>query len=574
MENNENFEGLDVRWYGSYKDIPKSLEYPDDSLYETIVKTTKKYPNNIAYNYFGVEVSYIDFLKQIDEASKSFKKINIQKGDKVTICMPNTPEAIISFYALNKIGAIANMVHPLSAQNEIKHYLKLSESVAVLTIDLAYKLFKRISCETKVKNIIVASPSDSMPKYMKLAYRLTQKKVKISKDKNSMSWKSFIKLGENESSDNNEHTDGSHPAAILYSGGTTGKPKGILLSNLNFNSLAIQGLAMAGADNTDSMLSIMPIFHGFGLGVCVHTVHTLGATSILIPRFDVKNFHKLLKKHKPTFMAGVPTLWEAMIKNKKMESMDLSYLKVVISGGDSLSVSLKRRMDEFLKNHGAKIQVREGYGLTECVTGTCLNPVHESREGSVGIPYPDTFYKIVKPGTKEKVAIGEEGEICLSAPTVMLEYLNEPAETANVLKVHDDGLKWLHTGDLGYMDEDGWIYFKLRIKRLIVSSGYNIYPQQLENIIDAHPYVHVSSVIGIPHPYKIQVAKVFIVLKNDVKVSEEVKNSIRDYCKKNLAKFAMPYEFEYRDELPKTLVNKVDYTRLERESIEKLENNS
>ena len=261
-------------------------------------------------------------------------------------------------------------------------------------------------------------------------------------------------------------------------------------------------------------------------------------------------------------------------KNKNLQDADLSYIKCAISGGDSLSVSLKRRMDQFLKDHGATIQVREGYGLTECVTGTCLNPVHESREGSVGIPYPDTFYKIVKPGTKEKVAIGEEGEICLSAPTVMLEYLNEPAETANVLKVHDDGLKWLHTGDLGYMDEDGWIYFKLRIKRLIVSSGYNIYPQQLENIIDAHPYVHVSSVIGIPHPYKIQVAKAFIVLKNDVKVSEEVKNSIRDYCKKNLAKFAMPYEFEYRDELPKTLVNKVDYTRLERESIEKLENNS
>lgn len=571
MENNVNWNDIDTRWYGSYGDMPKSLDYPDYSLYEAVVQSTMKYPKNIAYNYFGVKVNYMDFLKQIDDVAKSFKKLNIKKGDKVTICMPNTPEAVITFYALNKIGAIANMVHPLSAQNEIKHYLKISESVAVLTIDIVYDIFKRISCETMVKNIIVATPSDSMPKHMKVLYRITQPKVKVSKDRNSITWNDFIKLGKSISHDTNENTDGQYPAAILYSGGTTGKPKGILLSNLNFNSLALQGLAFAGADHTDSMLAIMPIFHGFGLGVCVHTVYSLGATNILVPRFDVKNFHKLLKKYKPTFMAGVPTLWESMIKNKKMDSVDLSYLKVVISGGDSLSVSLKRRMDQFLKDHGATIQVREGYGLTECVTGTCLNPVHMCKEGSVGIPYPDTFYKIVKPGTTEKVDIGEEGEICLSAPTVMLEYLNEPEETDNVLKIHKDGLKWLHTGDLGYMDEEGWVYFKLRIKRLIVSSGYNIYPQQLENIIDNHPYVHVSAVIGIPHPYKMQVAKAFIVLKNDVVATDEVKNSICDYCKKNLARYAMPYEFEYRDELPKTLVNKVDYTLLERESIAKLE---
>ncbi len=574
MENNIDWDNIDTRWYGSYEDMPKSLEYPDYSLYEAIVQSTMKYPKNIAYNYFGVKVNYMDFLKQIDDAAKSFKKLGIKKGDKVTICMPNTPEAIITFYALNKIGAIANMVHPLSAQNEIKHYLKVSESVAVLTIDLAYNIFKRISCETMVRNIIVATPSESMPKYMKVLYRLTQPKVEVSEDKNTITWNDFIKLGKKISYDTNENTDGQYPAAILYSGGTTGKPKGIVLSNLNFNALALQGLAFAGASKEDSLLAIMPIFHGFGLGVCVHTVFSLGASNILIPRFEVKKFHKLLKKYKPTFLAGVPSLWESMIKNKYMESVDLSYLKVVISGGDSLSVSLKRRMDQFLKDHGATIQVRECYGLTECVTGTCLNPVHMCKEGSVGIPYPDTFYKIVKPGTTEKVAIGEEGEICLSAPTVMLEYLNEPEETANVLKVHEDGLKWLHTGDLGYMDEEGWIFFKLRIKRLIVSNGYNIYPQQLENIIDAHPYVHVSTVIGIPHPFKIKVPKAFIVLKNDVVATEEVKNSIRDYCKKNLAKYAIPYEFEYRDELPKTLVNKVDYTLLEKESIAKLESHS
>lgn len=561
---------VETNWYGSYADMPKSLDYPDYSLYESIVKSASKYPDNISYDYFGVKVSYKKFLEQIDLAANSFLELGIKKGDKVTICMPNTPEAIISFYALNKIGAISNMIHPLSAENEIKYYLQVSESVAVLTIDIAFNKFKNIICETKVQHIIVASPSDSMSKTMKFLYRLTQDTVKVPKSKNILSWKQFVKLGKNSTLNVNEHTDGSYPAAILYSGGTTGKPKGIVLSNLNFNSLALQGLVFAKVTNEDSILALMPIFHGFGLGVCIHTVQSFGATSILIPKFDLGNFHKLFNKYKPTVLAGVPSLWESMIKNENMESIDLSYLKIVISGGDSLSVSLKRRMDQFLADHGASIQVREGYGLTECVTGTCLNPSHKCKEGSVGIPYPDTYYKIVKPNTTEKVGVNEEGEICLSAPTVMLEYLKEPEETDNVLKVHDDGLKWLHTGDLGYMDDEGWVYFKTRIKRLIISNGYNIYPEHLENILDSHPLIHVSTVIGIPHVYKKQVPKAFIVLKNDVVLSEEVKNSIVDYCKKNLAQYAMPYDFEYMDELPKTLVNKVDYIKLKDTTLEKI----
>ena len=554
-------------WYGSYEDIPEHLDYPDYSIYETIRRTCEKYPNEIAYDYFNRKVTYGDFLKEIDMIAKSFVAIGVKKGDKVTLVMPNTPEAIISFYALNKIGAISNMVHPLSSQNEIRHYIELSKSVAVLTIDATFATVYNIVPGTTVQNIIVASPSNSMI-YMKPIYKTTQlTSNRIPREKGIIKWWRFRRLGRKVDYGVDEYTDGSYPATILYSGGTTGKPKGIVLSNLNFNALALSSLTFVKIGVGDKILAIMPIFHGFGLGVCVHTCMSVGAQSILIPRFDNKKFHKLLKKHKPTVLAGVPTLWEAMINNPKMKNMDLSFLKIMISGGDSLSVSLKHKMDAFLKEHNADIQVMEGYGLTECVTGSCLNPQYRCKDGSVGIPYPDIFYKIVKPNTCKDIPYGEEGEICLSGPTVMLEYLDEPEETANTLKVHEDGLTWLHTGDLGHMDEEGWVYFKLRIKRMIVSNGYNIYPSQLENIIDAHPNVSVSTVIGIPHPYKREVAKAFIVLKDGIEPTDEVKQNIYNYCKQNIAKYALPKEFEYRDELPKTLVNKVDVIRLREESI-------
>lgn len=554
-------------WYGSYEDIPEHLDYPDYSIYETIRRTCEKYPNEIAYDYFNRKVTYGDFLKEIDMIAKSFVAIGVKKWDKVTLVMPNTPEAIISFYALNKIGAISNMVHPLSSQNEIRHYIELSKSVAVLTIDATFATVYNIVPGTTVQNIIVASPSNSMI-YMKPIYKTTQlTSNRIPREKGIIKWWRFRRLGRKVDYGVDEYTDGSYPATILYSGGTTGKPKGIVLSNLNFNALALSSLTFVKIGVGDKILAIMPIFHGFGLGVCVHTCMSVGAQSILIPRFDNKKFHKLLKKHKPTVLAGVPTLWEAMINNPKMKNMDLSFLKIMISGGDSLSVSLKHKMDAFLKEHNANIQVMEGYGLTECVTGSCLNPQYRCKDGSVGIPYPDIFYKIVKPNTCKEIPYGEEGEICLSGPTVMLEYLDEPKETANTLKVHEDGLTWLHTGDLGHMDEEGWVYFKLRIKRMIVSNGYNIYPSQLENIIDAHPNVSVSTVIGIPHPYKREVAKAFIVLKDGIEPTDEVKQNIYNYCKQNIAKYALPKEFEYRDELPKTLVNKVDVIRLREESI-------
>ena len=560
-------------WYSSYENTPRHLIYPDCSLYDQLLKSANKYPENISYNYFGTKVSYKNFIKQIDEAACSFKNLGINKGDKVTICMPNTPEAIISFYALNKIGAIANMVHPLSSENEIKYYLNVSNSVAIITINVAIKKISNIIQDTPIRYTIVVSPKDSMPTALGVGYYITkERRFKKPKYKRIvMSWKQFIEYGYSYKNSTHEKTNGSFPAAILYSGGTTGKPKGIVLSNLNFNSVALQGFeACATLKEGDSILAIMPVFHGFGLGICIHTVQCFGGTSILLPQFSVRTFDKLLSKYKPNIIAGVPTLFEALLKNKKINKMNLSYLKVVISGGDSLSPALKQKVDMFLHDHKANIQVREGYGLTECTTGTCLTPPTMHKEGSIGIPYPDMYYKIVEPNTQIELPYGKDGEICISGPTVMLEYLNEPKETAHTLQTHEDGRIWLHTGDLGHMDSQGWVFFKQRLKRMIVSSGYNLYPQYIENVIDSHPYVLMSTVIGIPHPYKMQVAKAFVVLREGIHPTEEVKESILEHCKKNLAKYSLPYEIEYRESLPKTLIGKVAYKQLEDEEKNKI----
>lgn len=559
-------------WYDLYKGVRAHLDYPDHSLYEQLKITCLKYPKMTAYNYFGKKSNFKDLLNKIDECAKALKAYGIKKKDKVTICMPNTPEAIISFYAINKIGAVANMIHPLSAENEIKYYLDLSKSKMVISIDLTWVKLKNVLPKTKVKKTVLVSVKDSMPSILGLGYYVTQgKNVEKPKENDSVVyWKTFMNAAKNYDKDTNANLKGEADAAILYSGGTTGTSKGIVLTNLNFNALAMQSYeACACLRPGMTVLSIMPVFHGFGLGICIHTVLTCGLTAVILPQFSAKTFDKLLKKYRPNVIAGVPTLYEALLKNKNLNDADLSYIKCAISGGDSLSVSLKKKVDKFLKEHGANIQVREGYGLTECVTGSCLTPMDTYKEGSIGIPYPDTYYKIVKPGTMDEIPYGEEGEIVLSGPTVMKGYLNNEKETRDTLKKHIDGLIWLHTGDLGYMDSKGYVYFKQRLKRVIISSGYNLYPQRIENIIDELPFVLMSCVIGVDHPYKVQVAKAFVVLKNDVEENETIRNEIYDHCAKNLAKYSLPYEIEFRKSLPKTLVGKVAYRKLEEEEKRK-----
>lgn len=558
-------------WEKYYGKVPASLDYPRKTMVELIAETAAKYPEYTAFDFFSKPTDFGAMMKDIHQCAKAFRALGINPGDKVTICLPNTPQTIISFYALNLIGAIANMVHPLSSEGEIEFYLSNSNSVCAITLDQFYTKFAEVRKRVKLKNLIITSIPDALGVVMKIGYALTsgRKIPPIPPDADVVRWKTFMEYGENYVGRYMEEMRAEDPAVVLYSGGTTGKTKGILLSNLNFNALALQTAAMSVTCKPGhSMLAIMPMFHGFGLGVCIHTMLVAGCRCILVPQFNAQSYATLLKKKKPNYIAGVPTLYEAILRNPDMEGVDLSCLLGVFSGGDTLSIELKKKFDKFLKDHGATIQIREGYGTTECVTASCLTPYDTYREGSIGIPFPDTYYKIVEPGTTREVPFGTEGEICICGPSVMMEYVNEPKETADTLKIHDDGHTWLHTGDLGLMDVDGFVYYRLRIKRMIITSGYNVYPSQLENIIDAHELVHMSCVIGVPDSYKMQKVKAFVVLKPGIEATEEVRNQLFEHCRKNIAKYAMPYDIEIREQLPKTLVGKIAYKELEKEELE------
>lgn len=559
-------------WLKNYGNINFYLKYPNGSMVAEIKNIAKKYPNNIAYDFMGRSTTYKKFLDEIILCAKSLKQIGIRKNDKVTIAMPNCPQTVIMFYAVNMVGAVANMVHPLSSEKEIEFYIKKSGSIAAITLDQFYHKFEAIRKNVNLHTVIIARIKDELSKPLKLGYMLTEgrKIAKIPKDAQIIFWNKFMKLGKKYYWRYEENVNGDDLAVILYSGGTTGKSKGIMLSNNNFNALGLQIIETNPMFTVgDKMLAVMPMFHGFGLGVSIHSMLQNGGRCILVPRFTPASYAKLIKKHHCNFIAGVPTLFEALLRQPVMDGVDLSSLKGVFSGGDCLSVELKKKLDIFLKEHHAKITVREGYGTTECVTASCLTPLHIYKEGSIGQPFPDTYYKIVKVGTTTEVGYGEEGEICISGPTVMMGYYDEPEETADTLKIHDDGLTWIHTGDLGTMDDEGFIYFKQRIKRMIVTSGYNVYPSQLENILDAHEIVQMSCVIGIPDPIKIQKVKAFVMLKPGYAKNDKNKELLLNYCKKNIAKYAMPYDIEFRDELPKTLVGKVAYRKLEEEELNK-----
>ena len=563
-------------WLKYYGNVPHHLSYPPKTIYQMVKAAAERNPKLPAYEFMGKKTTFTQFMQKIDETAQAFLAMGIKKGDRVTICMPNCPQALHAFYGLNRIGAVSNMIHPLSAAGEIRFYLNFSHSKCILTLDQFYAKIAPIMPELDDPDckLLLAKIEDELYPHLALGYALTaaRKYPKPPKKGNYIWWSEFQRVGKKRDLPlPREFGKAEEGASILYSGGTTGTTKGILLSNMNFNALGLQTIAASGFSPIDGlkMLSVMPVFHGFGLGIGIHTALIGGACCILVPKFNVNTYAELLIKKQPNIIPGVPTLFEALLRAEKLENADLSCLKGVFSGGDSMSIELKKKVDDFLKAHNASVQVRQGYGLTECVTASCLTPKDYNRVGSIGVPFPDTYYKIVKPGTTQELDANLEGEICVSGPSVMLEYVDNPEETHNTLRRHEDGRIWLHTGDLGKMDEDGFVYFSQRIKRMIITSGYNVYPGQLENIIDGHEKVLLSCVIGVKDPYKMQKVKAFVVLRPGYEPSDAVKQEILDYCRQHIAKYAMPYDIEFRPELPKTLVGKVAYRVLEEEEAER-----
>ena len=554
-------------WISSYGDLPFHLKYSEKSMSETVLDTAAREKDFPALSFMGRKISYNDFAANIDRTAKAFHAVGVQPGNRVMVCLPNVPQAVYCLYALNRIGATACMVHPLSAVGEIRYYLDEACCDCAVTLDQFYAKFLDVKKQRPIGKLIITRISDELPFVKSVAYKvLSERKYpKINTDKGDVIlWKDFLKSGDTVTENYVAAKDYKEEAVVLFSGGTTGVTKGIRLSDYNFNALALQTAVMSHEDVRHlKMLAAMPVFHGFGLGVCIHTMMVAGGTSILVPRFNVKSYAKLIKDNRPNFIAGVPTLFEGITRNEYLDGVDLSCLKGVFSGGDSLTIELKKKFDKFLADHNAGIRVREGYGATECVTASCLTPYNKEKEGSIGIPYPDTYFIICGVGTTEEVPYGTEGEICISGPSVMIGYINHEQENADTLKTHADGRIWLHTGDLGMMDDEGFIYFRQRIKRMIITSGYNVYPSQIENILEQHEAVRRSCVIGVPDPYKMQKVKAFVVLADGYEDTPELRESIMEHCRQHIAKYALPYVIEVKDSLPTTLVGKVAYTQLQ-----------
>ena len=556
-------------WLKHYdeENIPSTIDYPDCSMVDMVMQSAEKWPDNTAYIYYGHKVTYKNFVRKIEKTARALKNYGVKEGDRVTICMPNTPEGITMVYAVNMVGAVCNMVHPLSSEKELEYYIKVAESKYVLVIDAVFDKIYKLRDTAGLERIIVVRPSDGLGFLKKKLYNtLHVKKVRLPlNDNRVVLWEDFIANSYFYQGNYHEERGGDDPAVIMYSGGTTGAPKAVMLSNLNINAESLCDAAMIrqiipGA----TVLSILPLFHCFGLGVCIHTPLCRGMGCILIPAFSHKQFADIIRKNEPNFIVGVPTLFEALI-NTKLKSDDLKSVTAVICGGDALNQTLRDKVNDFLKNHGSSAKIRVGYGLTEGSGAVCLSPENTFKDGIIGLPLPDMDFKITKNDTFKELGPGEEGEICISGPLVMMGYLGDDAETAQTIRLHDDGKLWLHTGDIGYLGEDGLIYFAQRLKRIIISSGYNIYPTHLESIINSHEAVLTSTVIGIDHHYKGQVPKAFIVYKPGKRVERE----IRELLERNVPIYALPAAYEFRDKLPTTKIGKVAFRELEKEEKNK-----
>ena len=469
------------------------------------------------------------------------------------------------FYAVNEIGAIANMVHPLSSEKEIEDYLIQSDSKVMLCIDIAYPRVENIIKNTSVEHLIVVSPTRSMDFLVRAIFKLTKgRKNHIKKSQKVMTWDRFLFQSLKYTDDPHIHMNPNDPAVILYSGGTTGKPKGVVLTSMNFNAQALGAkyLVPEFLKPKYSMLCFLPNFHAFGLGCCMHIPLYCGMRMVLIPQFNAKKFKKYISNYHINVLVGVPTVFEYMMK-VKFGPRDLRRIKGVVSGGDIVSDSLKTGINKFLKDHGSKAVIQNGYGLTEAAGGMIFSAKKVADlPGGIGFPLPDSEVLIVDPKTNKPMPTGEDGEILVRGLTIMKEYLKNPKETEKTF-IKIGTKKYLRTGDIGYVDKHGVVYFKARLKRMIISNGYNIYPGNIEDATMKSNNVDTCACIGAPDRLRGEIVKVFIVLKPEAK-EHSTRKELNKIYKKYLAKYEIPRELNFIDALPKTKLGKVDFVALKK----------
>lgn len=573
------YPNIDKPWLKYYTENQIRISPIEKTAYQYLYDENKKFQHDIAIIYLSKKIKFYQLFEEIDKVAKSLKQIGVKKGDVVTVCMPNTPESAYVFYACSKIGAIADFIDPRENEEGLEKYLDISNPKTLVMLDMCFDNFKNLIEKKKIENVVITTPLESLPYPIMSTIQLKQKISNLEKHKsdlnyiknsnsNIITYKEFIKQGRNYNGQVEEQYEPNTPVAIVHTGGTTGVPKGVLLSNDNLNELTSQ------LKNSDLqflrhylLMGVMPEFVGYGLSVGLHTSLVCGMKTMMIPKYEPEKIPELILKHKPNCLAGSPAHWEIFSKSPLVNKpgVDLSFLKAPIEGGDTLNIKVEEKMNQLLKEHGCKFKIIKGYGMTEkCSAATACSNNEMNKLGSVGAPFTKTILTIYDNENERDLKYNEVGEICVSAPDVMLKYYNNQSETDKVIKMHADGKQWLHSGDLGYITEDGLLYVVDRIKDIIIRyDGIKIYPFNVESILLKHPAIKSVAIVGTTDPehYNGEIPVAFIAI-NDEYNNEGILEEIKAYCLQYITDYAVPVDFHIVNELPKTQVGKVDKRKL------------
>lgn len=540
------------------------------TMYEGFKESADKRKDAPCFYYYGATLTWNEVSEMIDTCAAAMVACGVKKGDRVTICAPNMPQCIAAIYAVNKIGAVASMLHPLSVKSEAEYAVKLVGAKFAFCFDVSEKAFDGMDITLVKCPTAYYFPKTLMGTIYKMGYKKKIKgKTAPANVTTKYDWADFLKLGKQYIKENGvpETQGGAYDtAAIMMTGGTTGNPKGVMLHNDAINSLSYQLFDVIDDKfdvDTDCMLTALPVFHGFGFALCMHVSMLAGIAQSLFPQFDARMCSSAIKKYHINFVFGVPDFFEKVYKAGYLKGVDMSTMKLIGSGGDVVPYSLTEKMDRLLKENGAGVHFVSGYGLTECVTVcTFTDPHREAPQGCIGIPCYRIETMTVKPGTTEEVK-GEDGELCVYGPTLMQGYYHDDEETNKVLVKHDDGKVWLHTGDMCFIDEKGDIYYRQRLKRVYKISGYLVYPSFIEESFRVMPEIYDCCVIGKEYNGKTAL-KLFVVKNKKFKNDDEetLIGKIKEFGLQNLSKWSVPREIVFIDELPRTKIGKVDFKKL------------
>ena len=520
--------------------------------------------------YLGRKITYGALFQKIDETAAAFAALGVQPGEIVTVALPSIPEALYTVYALNKLGAVANMIHPLAGEQEMVNYLNEVESRVAVLYEGSYAIVKSRLQETAVERAVVVSAGESLPLGIRQLFFLKSPRAKLPAGAGLQSWPAFIR-GSRGVAVTAFAKDPQTLALISHTGGTTGEPKGVMCSDRNVNALIWQVGQTLPSKRQERMLVVLPPFINYSLVNGIFEPLSLGHQIILIPNYVPEQFSAYVKKYRPNHINSIPAYLEALLRTEDAKNVDYSCFRHVYYGGEAMAPETEQAINELIMARGAENKLGKGLGSTEMVSSATLTVPKCNIPGSVGVPFVKANCKIVEPDTTEELTYGQIGEICFTGPTLMMGYYNKPEATDAIVKHHADGQRWLHTGDLGYLDENGVLYVTGRIKRILMTKGRDgnitkIFPNRIEKTVSEHGAVAVCCAIGMPDAARINIPVVYVVCKPEAGEREQITEQILALCRKELPDYMVPEAVHYRDDLPRTPRGKIDYRALETEA--------